>query len=186
MPLTVYEAVSILKLPNADTGNLQGMDSKLKRIEIEVNGSTYNLLVEAGDTLLDVLREKLELKGTKQGCENGQCGSCTVLLEEKPVNACLMLAVQVNKKRITTIEGLCSNDHLHPIQDAFIKAHAVQCGYCTPGMILTAKALLDKNEAPDDEEIREALSGNACRCTGYTKIIDAVKMAAEKINMQKS
>jgi len=184
--LTVYEAVSILKLPNVDTGNLQGMDSKLKRIEIEVNGSIYNLFVETSDTLLDVLREKLELKGTKQGCENGQCGSCTVLLEEKPVNACLMLAVQVNHKRITTIEGLYSNDRLHPIQDAFIKAHAVQCGYCTPGMILTTKALLDKNETPDDEEIREALSGNACRCTGYTKIIDAVKIAAEKMNPQKS
>ncbi len=161
------------------------MDSKLIRIEIEVNGNAYHLFVRTGETLLDVLREKLGFKGTKQGCENGQCGSCTVLLEGKPVNACLMLAVQVNQKRITTIEGICSNDRLHPIQDAFVTAHAVQCGYCTPGMILTAKALLDKNGTPDDKEIREALSGNACRCTGYTKIIDAVKIAAEKMNTQK-
>ena len=161
------------------------MDTKMIQIEIEVNGRIYSQPVKTNETLLDVLRERLGFKGTKQGCENGHCGSCTVLLDGKPINACLMLAVQVGQKKITTIEGLGSTDRLHPIQDAFIKAHAVQCGYCTPGMILTAKALLDKNGAPDDEEIREALSGNACRCSGYTKIIDAVKIAAEKINTQK-
>jgi len=161
------------------------VDTKMIQIEIEVNGRIYSQPVKTNETLLDVLRERLGFKGTKQGCENGHCGSCTVLLDGKPINACLMLAVQVGQKKITTIEGLGSTDRLHPIQDAFIKAHAVQCGYCTPGMILTAKALLDKNGAPDDEEIREALSGNACRCSGYTKIIDAVKIAAEKINTQK-
>ena len=161
------------------------MDTKMIQIEIEVNGRIYNQLVRTNETLLDVLRERLGFKGTKQSCENGHCGSCTVLLDGKPINACLMLAAQVRQKRTTTIEGLCSKDRLHPIQDAFIKAHALQCGYCTPGIILTAKALLDKNGTPDDEEIREAISGNACRCTGYTKIIDAVKIAAEKINTQK-
>ena len=180
----IYGDNSLLQKSNVYAGGFQEVDTMI-RIEIEVNGRIYNQLVRTNETLLDVLRERLGLKGTKQSCENGHCGSCTVLLEEKPINACLMLAVQANQKRITTIVGLFQKDRLHPIQDAFVKAHAVQCGYCTPGMILTAKALLDKNGTPDDEEIREALSGNACRCTGYTKIIDAVKLAAEKMNTQK-
>ena len=129
-------------------------------------------------TLLDFLREDLGLKGTKRGCDSGQCGACTIIMDGKTVNACLILAIQADGKEILTIEGLSSGGRLHPLQEAFVEEGAVQCGFCTPGMILSAKALLDEKKDPSGEEIREALSGNLCRCTGYVKIIKAVQKAA--------
>ena len=129
-------------------------------------------------TLLDFLREELGMKGTKKGCDSGQCGACTVIMDGKPINACLVLATQADGKEILTIEGLSSGKRLHPLQEAFAEEGAVQCGFCTPGMILSAKALLDDKKDPSEEEIREALSGNLCRCTGYVKIIKAVQKAA--------
>ncbi len=156
------------------------MNARFMWIEMEVNGRFHKKLVEVNETLLDLLRENLGLKGTKEGCGSGQCGACTVLLDGRPVNACLLLAVQANHKKITTIEGVSPAGALHPIQEAFVEEHAIQCGFCTPGMILSAKALLERNTHCTDAEIREALSGNACRCTGYTKIIQAVKRAATK------
>jgi len=129
-------------------------------------------------TLLDFLREELGMKGTKKGCDSGQCGACTVIMDGKPINACLVLATQADGKEILTIEGLSSGKRLHPLQEAFAEEGAVQCGFCTPGMILSAKALLDEKRDPSEEEIREALSGNLCRCTGYVKIIKAVQKAA--------
>ena len=129
-------------------------------------------------TLLDFLREDLGLKGTKRGCDSGQCGACTIIMDGKTVNACLVLAIQADGKEILTIEGLSSGGRLHPLQEAFVEEGAVQCGFCVPGMILSAKALLDEKKDPSGEEIREALSGNLCRCTGYVKIIKAVQKAA--------
>jgi len=129
-------------------------------------------------TLLDFLREDLGLKGTKRGCDSGQCGACTIIMDGKTVNACLILAIQADGKEILTIEGLSSGGRLHPLQEAFVEEGAVQCGFCVPGMILSAKALLDEKKDPSGEEIREALSGNLCRCTGYVKIIKAVQKAA--------
>ena len=129
-------------------------------------------------TLLDFLREDLGLKGTKRGCDSGQCGACTIIMDGKTMNACLILAIQADGKEILTIEGLSSGGRLHPLQEAFVEEGAVQCGFCVPGMILSAKALLDEKKDPSGEEIREALSGNLCRCTGYVKIIKAVQKAA--------
>jgi len=129
-------------------------------------------------TLLDFLREELGMKGTKRGCDSGQCGACTILMDGKTINACLVLAIQADGKEIMTIEGLSSGGRLHPLQEAFVEEGAVQCGFCVPGMILSAKALLDEKKDPSEEEIREALSGNLCRCTGYVKIIKAVRKAA--------
>jgi len=124
------------------------------------------------------LREELGMKGTKKGCDSGHCGACTVIMDGKTINACLVLAVQADGKEILTIEGLSSGGKLHPLQEAFVEEGAVQCGFCVPGMILSAKALLDEKDDPSEEEIREALSGNLCRCTGYVKIIKAVQKAA--------
>jgi len=129
-------------------------------------------------TLLDFLREELGLKGTKRGCDSGQCGACTIIMDGKTMNACLVLAIQADGKEILTIEGLSSGGRLHPLQEAFVEEGAVQCGFCVPGMILSAKALLDEKKDPSEGEIREALSGNLCRCTGYVKIIKAVQKAA--------
>ena len=129
-------------------------------------------------TLLDFLREELGLKGTKKGCDSGQCGVCTILMDGKTIDACLVLAIQADGKEILTIEGLSPGGRLHPLQEAFVEEGAVQCGFCTPGMILSAKALLNEKKDPSEEEIREALSGNLCRCTGYVKIIKAVQKAA--------
>ena len=143
-------------------------------LHLKVNDEVYELETPANRTLLDVLRDDLELMGTKQGCGNGECGACTVLLEGQPVNACLMLALQADGQTVTTIEGLSAGGTLHPIQEAFIAHGAVQCGFCTPGMVLSVKALLDKNPTPQEVEIREALTGNFCRCTGYQKIVEAV------------
>jgi len=144
-----------------------------------VNGREYELLIEPYITLLEVLREQLDLTGTKHGCGIGQCGACTVLIDGKPILSCLTLATAVKGKNILTIEGLSEGNILHPIQRAFIDYGAIQCGFCTPGMIMTAKALLDKTSIPTREEVKVALGGNLCRCTGYVKIIDAVLAAAE-------
>jgi len=144
-----------------------------------VNGKSYEVMIEPHVTLLEVLRDQLDLTGTKHGCGIGQCGACTVLINGKPILSCLTLATAVKGKNILTLEGLSEGNTLHPIQRAFIDYGAIQCGFCTPGMIMTAKALLDKTPIPTKEEVKVALGGNLCRCTGYVKIIDAVLAAAE-------
>ncbi len=149
-----------------------------KLISLKVNGKVYEVAVSPNQTLVDFLRNELDLIGTKKGCEVGDCGSCTVLMDGRAVNSCLVLAVQAHGREIQTIEGLESPEGLHPIQKAFVEKGAIQCGFCTPGMILTAKSFLDKNPAPDREEIRKAISGNLCRCTGYQKIVDAIEAAS--------
>lgn len=148
-------------------------------VSLTVNGSPTVVQIEEDRTLLYLIREVLGLKGTKEGCGEGVCGACTVLLDGKAVNACLVLAVQAEGKNLLTIEGLGTEGKLKPLQKAFIEAGAVQCGYCTPGMILSAKALLDKNPNPSETEIRRGLSGNLCRCTGYQKIIEAVQLTSK-------
>ena len=151
-------------------------------IKLKVNGDEYEIAVAPWKTLNEVLRKELNLTGTKLGCGTGDCGACTVLIDGKAVNSCLTLAVEVQGKEITTIEGLAeSEDKLNPIQESFIEKGAVQCGFCTPGMIMTAKYFLNNNSNPSDEEIRQALDGNLCRCTGYVKIVDAIKDAAQKM-----
>jgi aerobic carbon-monoxide dehydrogenase small subunit len=150
-----------------------------RRLLLRVNREEHELLIYPHRTLAEVLREELQLTGTKQSCNEGACGSCTVLLDGMPVRSCLLFAVDVEGKEITTIEGLAENGKLHPIQESFVEHNAIQCGFCTPGMILTAKALLDKSLHPTEEEIREAISGNICRCTGYARIVEAIKSAAE-------
>lgn len=150
-------------------------------IRITVNGNQYQVETKANITLLYLLRDELRLIGTKDGCQEGECGTCTVLLDGQPVNACLTLAVQCDGREVVTIEGLEKNGMLHPVQEAFIQKGAVQCGFCTPGMILSSVALLENNLSPTDTEIRTALAGNLCRCTGYNKIIDAVELAAQQL-----
>lgn len=151
-------------------------------IELELNGRKVRKDIPANLTLLDLIRKELNLNGSKKGCDNGNCGSCTILMDGKPVNSCMTLAVQADGKSILTIEGLSDGKLLHPIQEAFIEKGAVQCGFCTPGMVMSAKGLLDKNPTPTKDEIREGLSGNYCRCTGYAKIIDAVTHSAKIIS----
>lgn len=147
-------------------------------IVLRVNGDRFELAVDPWRTLVEVLREDLNLTGTKIGCQTGDCGACTVLINGKTADSCLVLAVEANGKEITTIEGLAKNqDALHPIQKAFVEQGAIQCGYCTPGTILSAKYLLDNNPEPTELEIRQALSGNLCRCTGYNRIVKAVQAA---------
>lgn len=146
-----------------------------KLIKLKVNDREYEKAVEPNLTLTDFIRYELGLTGTKKGCETGDCGACTVMLDGIPVNSCLVLAVQANGHNVETIEGLESEDGLHPIQDAFVEKGAIQCGFCSPGMILSAKNLLDKNPNPEESEIRGAISGNLCRCTGYQKIVEAIK-----------
>ena len=148
-------------------------------LKLNVNGNDYDVAVHAGTTLADLLREELKLTGTKKGCELGDCGACTVLMNGKAVNSCLVLALDADGKNIETIEGLAKGEDLHPIQRAFVEKGAIQCGYCTPGMIMRTKSLLDNNPNPTEEEIKSGLSGNLCRCTGYTKIIEAVETAKE-------
>jgi aerobic carbon-monoxide dehydrogenase small subunit len=143
-------------------------------IRMTVNGQPVELAVEPYRTLLDVLRDQLDLTGAKKGCDRGDCGACTVLLDGKPVTSCMMLAVQADGRRITTIEGLRTGGRLHPVQQAFVDHGAVQCGFCTPGMVLAAVALLEENPQPTEAEVRDAIAGNLCRCTGYAKIVDAV------------
>ncbi len=150
-------------------------------IRLNVNNKEYEVNVIPLKPLLNVLRDDLGLIGAKEGCGKGECGSCTVLLNGKPVTSCLVPVIQCEGKEIITIEGIGDEDNLHPIQEAFVEEGAVQCGFCIPGMIISSYALLTKNKNPDEEEIKEAISGNLCRCTGYTKIIKAVKKAAEKM-----
>ena len=151
----------------------------MKRIlELTVNGDAYALAVDPQTTLLEVLREQLALTGTKEGCGTGECGACTVLLDGRPVLACLTLACDCRGKRVLTVEGLSEGGSLSPVQQAFLEAGAVQCGFCTPGMVLSATALLRENPDPSVAEIQKALEGNLCRCTGYNKIIEAVRRAA--------
>ena len=147
-------------------------------ISLNINGSEEHLQVPSQMTLLHALREKLGYTGTKNGCEAGECGACTVLVDGKPTNSCLILAVECDGKEITTIEGLTAPDGLTPLQQAFIDLNAVQCGFCTPGMLMAATALLERNPQPTEEEIQAALVGNLCRCTGYQRIIDAVQKAS--------
>ena len=143
-------------------------------MKLNINGQLHEIEAEPWRTLLDVLRNDLGLTGTKEGCGTGSCGACTVLVDGKAVNSCLMFIAEAEGKEITTIEGLAGDETLHPIQQAFIDEGAVQCGFCTPGVILTAKALLDSNPNPTEVEIREAIAGNLCRCTGYDKIVRAI------------
>ncbi len=151
------------------------------KIYLTVNGFPYEAEVEPRRTLLELLREDFELTGTKEGCGLGECGTCTVLLDGRPIKSCITLAVQANGKEITTIEGLEKPDGtLHPIQQAFIDHGAIQCGFCTPGMVLSAKALLDENSRPTELDVRRAIAGNLCRCTGYQKIVEAILATVEK------
>jgi len=152
----------------------------LLEIRLTVNGNERYLRVPPETTLLELLRRHLGLTGTKEGCGKGQCGTCTVLLDGRPVNSCLVLAAQVDGHRVTTIEGLAGDGRLDPIQAAFIEEGAVQCGFCTPGLILTARALLDEDPHPGEERIREAISGHLCRCTGYAAIVRAILRAASE------
>ena len=157
------------------------MQTQVALLHLRVNGEAHPVAAPAHKTLLEVLREDLGLTGTKHGCEVGECGTCTVLVDGEPVLSCLTLAADVEGREITTVEGLAQNGELHPLQVAFAERGAAQCGYCTPGMLLSAKALLDRNPRPTEDEIKEALSGNLCRCTGYLKIIEAVKLAGERL-----
>ncbi|MEW6666738.1 MAG: (2Fe-2S)-binding protein [Thermodesulfobacteriota bacterium] len=155
-----------------------------KRIKLNINGDVYEMEVEDRRTLLDVLREDLSLMGTKKMCDTGQCGSCTILLGGLPVLACLILAADADGKPIQTIEGVAQGGVLDPIQGEFIEKGAIQCGFCTPGMIMTAKGLLAKNPHPSDEEIKRAIAGNLCRCTGYVRIVEAIRSAATRTKEQ--
>jgi carbon-monoxide dehydrogenase small subunit len=150
------------------------------KIALTVNGERQEADVWEGESLLYALRERLGLPGSKNACEQGECGSCSVLLDDTLVCACLVLAVQADGHDVVTVEGLARNGELHPVQEAFVEAGAVQCGFCTPGLVVAAAELLRANPDPSEDEIREALSGNLCRCTGYTKIFDAVRLAAER------
>jgi len=153
-------------------------------ITVIVNGSAEFLIVPSNMTLLQMLREELGLTGTKNGCEAGECGACTVLVDGEPMNSCMMLAVEVDGREVTTVEGLArlygDGKQLSPLQEAFVEHNAVQCGFCTPGMLISAHALLERSPDPTEEEIREALVGNLCRCTGYLRIIQAVQTAADR------
>jgi carbon-monoxide dehydrogenase small subunit len=155
-------------------------------VSATINGEAVEFLCEPQQSLLDVLRDVLHLTGTKLGCNDGNCGACSVLLDGRLVNSCLVLAVEVEGRAVTTVEGLADWDGLHPLQQAFVEQDALQCGFCTPGMLVAAKALLDRNPNPTDEEIRTWLAGNLCRCTGYDKIVKAVRYAGERINKSKN
>ena len=150
-------------------------------LTLDVNGERRDLLLPVHKTLLEVLREDMQLTGTKHGCELGECGTCTVLIDGRPQLSCLALPVQVERRAITTIEGMAAGSVLHPLQSAFAELGAAQCGYCTPGMLLSARSLLDENPRPSRDEIRAALAGNLCRCTGYTKILEAIELAAGRL-----
>lgn len=154
-----------------------------KVISLTVNGRDYEEAVEPNLTLVDFLRDKLTLTGTKKGCGEGECGSCTVIMDGKPVNSCLVLAVQANGREILTIEGLETDKGLHPIQEAFVEKGTIQCGFCTSGMILSAYSLLEHNPKPNETEIQMGISGNLCRCTGYQKIVEAIQSASEKMKV---
>ncbi|OQY97710.1 MAG: (2Fe-2S)-binding protein [Chloroflexi bacterium UTCFX4] len=150
-------------------------------LHLRVNGQAHELYVEPHKTLLEVLREELDLTGTKHGCDLGECGACTVLVDGTPILACLALPIELQEREITTVEGLAHGAELHPLQRAFAELNAAQCGYCTSGMMLSAKALLDRETNPTREKIRDALAGNLCRCTGYEKILEAVEVAGREV-----
>lgn len=152
-----------------------------KMLELTVNGEHYEVLVEPKTLLVDVLRDQLGLTGAKRGCDSGSCGACTVLLNGKPVHSCSILALQANGGEILTIEGLADGPNLHPIQEAFVDHWALQCGFCTPGQIMAAKALLDENPNPTEEEVKIAMNGHICRCTGYNMITEAILDAAKRL-----
>lgn len=154
---------------------------KKQILSVTVNGDLVDVAIAPNATLLEVLRDQLGLHGVKEGCSEGVCGACTVLMNDRPVRSCITLALEAAGASITTIEGVAQEGKLHPVQEAFIAKGAVQCGFCTPGMILSAKALLERNNQPTDEEIKTALAGNFCRCTGYAKILEAVRVAAGRI-----
>jgi aerobic-type carbon monoxide dehydrogenase small subunit (CoxS/CutS family) len=149
-----------------------------KEISFKVNGVPYVREVKSSQTLLELLRNELGLSGTKEGCGTGECGACTVLLDGKPVNSCLMLAIDAEGREVTTVEGLEKEGKLHPLQEAFVEEGAVQCGFCTAGMLMAAKGLLEENPHPTEEQIRRGISGNLCRCTGYVRIVRAIQRAA--------
>jgi carbon-monoxide dehydrogenase small subunit len=157
-----------------------------QRVTLNVNGESREALVASHKTLLEVLREDLGLTGTKHGCELGECGTCTVLLDGEPILSCLALPLETEGRRIATVEGMADGGHLHPLQQAFAELGAAQCGYCTPGILLTASALLAERPSPTRQEVKEALAGNLCRCTGYTKILDAVELAALRMGRQEA
>lgn len=159
------------------------MAESLKKINLNINGKEYSLSVEPRMLLSDVLRDELRLTGTHVGCEHGICGACTVMMDGRPVRSCLVFGVQADQKHIKTVEGLAHSDGtLHPLQEAFWEKHGLQCGFCTPGVLMSACHLLEENPCPTREEIREGISGNLCRCTGYQNIVDAVEMAAELLS----
>jgi carbon-monoxide dehydrogenase small subunit len=160
------------------------MPQEYRSVEITVNGQTYSKQVEPRRLLSDFLREDLDLRGTHVGCEHGICGACTVLLNGNTVRSCLMFAVQANGAEITTIEGLAKNGELHPLQEGFWENHGLQCGFCTPGFLMSACELLERNPDPTEKEVREGLSGNMCRCTGYQHIVESVLAAAAKMKAQ--
>jgi aerobic-type carbon monoxide dehydrogenase small subunit (CoxS/CutS family) len=153
-------------------------------LSLEVNGETHQVSCASYKTLLEVLREDLALTGTKHGCELGECGACAVLIDDEPVLSCLVLALECEDRRITTVEGLARGPRLHPLQEAFADLGGAQCGYCTPGILISAKALLDRNPNPSRDDIREALAGNLCRCTGYHQIYESVESAAEALGRE--
>jgi carbon-monoxide dehydrogenase small subunit len=160
---------------------IEKKEQKRIGITLNVNGRDYAVEVKPHWTLLQVLRDQLGLTGTKYGCGTGECGACTVLIDGKPMTSCLVLAASAEGRKITTIEGISNGGKLHPLQEAFIEEGAIQCGYCTPGMILTAKAFLERNPNPTEEEVRRAIDGNLCRCTGYVKIVKAILSASRKM-----
>ena len=153
-----------------------------RRIRLKVNGKPYEAVVEPRTTLVDLLRGELALTGTHVGCEHGVCGACTVLWNGKAVRSCIMLAVQADGSELTTVEGLSPDGHLHPIQQAFMEAHGLQCGFCTPGFLMSVYELLQRTPNPSDDEIKETLGGHICRCTGYQSIMSAVRLAAQKLS----
>ena len=157
----------------------------MTEVQFRLNGKPVACLVEADEVLVDTIRQRFGLTGTKKACGTGDCGACTVLLDGEAVRSCILLTAMVQGKEVTTIEGVGTANALHPVQQAYIDAGAVQCGFCTPGMVLTSIALLNRNPNPSEEEIRVALSGNLCRCTGYEKIVQAVQLAAERMNAEK-
>jgi len=161
------------------------MKNKSQPIEVNINGEWKKTEVTSAETLLHLLREKLGHTEVKDGCGKGDCGACAVLLNGKAVNSCLTLALQAHKQKVVTLKGIGTPENPHPLQESFIKHGAIQCGFCTPGMIISASALLDKKPSPSREEIKKAISGNLCRCTGYKKIVDAIQEASKKLSRKK-
>ena len=157
---------------------------KQEEIILKVNGTNFKVNIEPWRTLVEVLRENLGLTGTKKSCNEGECGACTVMMDGKPVASCLILAMDAQGKEIVTIEGISEGEKLHPIQEAFLKYGAIQCGFCTPGMVMSAKAFLDENPKPTSAEVRKAISGNLCRCTGYQHIVDSIMAASRMMNKE--